>query len=144
MQETRVQSLGWEDSLEKGMATHPSIFAWKIQWPEEPGGLQSMESQRARHNRMASLSLSEGWDGGVGRRLKRKGIYIYIYIYLTHFIVQQKLTRHCKAIIHQFKKISKFKYNKSHQRRSQVVKFISLKDLSKSLNTVIWKVIFNF
>jgi len=44
MQETRVQSLGWEDSLEKGMATHPSIFAWKIQWPEEPGGLQSSGS----------------------------------------------------------------------------------------------------
>ena len=41
MQETRVQSLGWEDPLEKEMATHPSIPAWRIPWTEEPGGLQS-------------------------------------------------------------------------------------------------------
>ena len=46
MQENRVQSLGWEDSLEKGMATHSSIIAWKIPWTEEPGGLQSMGSQK--------------------------------------------------------------------------------------------------
>ena len=39
MQETRVQYLGWEDSLEKGMATHSSILAWRIRWTEEPGGL---------------------------------------------------------------------------------------------------------
>ena len=45
MQETWVQSLGREDSLEKGMATHSSILAWEIPWTEEPGGLQSMESQ---------------------------------------------------------------------------------------------------
>ena len=44
-QETRVQSLGWEDSLEEGMATHSSILAWEIPWTEEPGGLQSMGSQ---------------------------------------------------------------------------------------------------
>ena len=42
MQETQVQSLGWEDPLEKGIATHSSIFAWRIPWTEEPGGLQSM------------------------------------------------------------------------------------------------------
>ena len=46
MQETWVQSLDWEDSLEKGMATHSSILAWEIPWTEEPGGLQSMGSQR--------------------------------------------------------------------------------------------------
>ena len=50
MQETRVQSLGWEDLLEKAMATHSSILAWKIPWMEEPGGLQSMGSQRIGHN----------------------------------------------------------------------------------------------
>ena len=44
MQETRVPSLGWDDPLEKGMATHPSILAWRIPWTEEPGGLQSMGS----------------------------------------------------------------------------------------------------
>ena len=45
-QETRVQSLGWEDPLEKEMATHSSILAWEIPWTEEPGRLQSMGSQR--------------------------------------------------------------------------------------------------
>ena len=46
MRETWVQSLGWEDPLEKEMATHSSILAWKIPWTEEPGRLQSMGSQR--------------------------------------------------------------------------------------------------
>ena len=46
MLEPRVQSLGQEDPLEKGMGTHSSILAWEIPWTEEPAGLQSMESQR--------------------------------------------------------------------------------------------------
>ena len=50
MQETQVQSLGREDPLEKEMAAHSSILAWKIPWMEEPGRLQSMGSQRVRHN----------------------------------------------------------------------------------------------
>ena len=45
VQETQVQSLGWEDPLEKGMATHSCILAWRMPWTEEPGGLQSMGSQ---------------------------------------------------------------------------------------------------
>ena len=48
--ETHVQSLGREDLLEKGMATHSSILAWRIPWTEEPGGLQSMGSHRVRHD----------------------------------------------------------------------------------------------
>ena len=48
VQETRVRSLGWEDPLEKEMATYSSILAWKISWTQEPGGLQSMGSQRVR------------------------------------------------------------------------------------------------
>ena len=48
--ETWVQSLGWEDPLEKGMATHSSILAREILWAEEPGGLQSVGSKRIRHN----------------------------------------------------------------------------------------------
>ena len=48
VQETWVQSLGWKDPLEKGMATHSNILAWRIPWTEEPGGLQSMGSQRVR------------------------------------------------------------------------------------------------
>ena len=50
MRETRVQSLGREDPLEEGMATHSSILARRIPWTEEPGGLQSVGSQRVRHN----------------------------------------------------------------------------------------------
>ena len=50
IQDTWVQSLVWEDPLEKGMATHSSILAWKIPWTEETGELQSMGSQRVGHN----------------------------------------------------------------------------------------------
>ena len=50
VQETRVRSLGQEDPLEKEMATHSSILAWKVPWTEEPGGLQSMGSQIAGHD----------------------------------------------------------------------------------------------
>ena len=50
MWETQVRSLGWKDPLEKKTATHSSILAWKIPWTEEPGGLQSIGSQRVRHN----------------------------------------------------------------------------------------------
>ena len=50
IQETWVQFLGQEDPLEKGMATHSSILAWRIPWTEEPGGLQSMGLRRVRHN----------------------------------------------------------------------------------------------
>ena len=55
MWETRVQSLGWEDPLEKGMVTHCSILAWRIPWTEEPGGLQSMGSQRVRRDRVTDM-----------------------------------------------------------------------------------------
>ena len=50
MQETWVQSLGWEDPLEKEMAAHSSILAWKIPWTEEPDRLQSMGLRRVRHH----------------------------------------------------------------------------------------------
>ena len=50
LQEAPVQTLGWRDPLEKGMATHSSVLAWRIPWTEEHGGLQSMESQRVGHN----------------------------------------------------------------------------------------------
>ena len=50
MRETQVQSLGWEDPLEKRMATHSSIHVWRISWIEKPGGLQSIESQRVGHD----------------------------------------------------------------------------------------------
>ena len=66
MQETWVQSLGREDPLEKEMATHSSILAWKIAWTEEPGRLQSMRSQ----------------ESDTTERLNHHHIHIYIYIYI--------------------------------------------------------------
>ena len=65
MQETQemwVQSLGWEDPLEKEMATHSNILAWKIPWTEELGGLQSMGPQRVRHDLVTKLSPSKYWN----------------------------------------------------------------------------------
>ena len=50
VQKTWIQSLAQEDPLEEEMATHSSVLAWEIPWTEEPGGLQSMGSQRVRHN----------------------------------------------------------------------------------------------
>ena len=50
MRETQIQSLGREDLLEEGLATHSSILAWRIPWTEEPGGLQSTGSQRVGHD----------------------------------------------------------------------------------------------
>ena len=57
VQETRVQSLGQEDPLEKGMATHSSVLAWRIPWAEEPGGLQSMGLQRVEHSWVTNICL---------------------------------------------------------------------------------------
>ena len=56
--ETRVRSLGRKDPLEKAMAPHSGTLTWKIPWTEEPGGLQSMGSQRVGHGSATSLSLS--------------------------------------------------------------------------------------
>ena len=58
MRETRVRSLGWEDPLEKEMAIHSRTIAWKIPWAEEPGRLQSMGSQRVRHDWATSLHFT--------------------------------------------------------------------------------------
>ena len=63
IQETPVQSLGWEDLLEKGMATHSSILVWRIPWTEGPGELQSMGSQRVRHDQMTNNLLSTQGHG---------------------------------------------------------------------------------
>ena len=58
MQETRIQSLGQEDPLEKGMATHISILVWRIPWTEKPGGLQPMRSQRVGHDSATNTFIS--------------------------------------------------------------------------------------
>ena len=59
MRETWVRSLGWEDLLEKEMAIHSSALAWRIPWTEEPGGLQSMGSQRVRHDWATSFDYRD-------------------------------------------------------------------------------------
>ena len=67
MQKTPVQSLGWEDPLEKEMATHSSILSWRISWTEEPGGLLSMGSQgvgRDSSNLAAAAGIPLGFPGG--------------------------------------------------------------------------------
>ena len=71
MQEIQVPFLGQKDPLEKGMATCSSILAWRIPWIEEPGGLQSMGSQRVGHNRVTNT---------------HNNVYIYIYIYKTELL----------------------------------------------------------
>ena len=58
MQETKVRSLSQKDPLEKELSTHSSILAWEIPWTEEPGGLQSMGSQRVRHDLAAKQQIT--------------------------------------------------------------------------------------
>ena len=60
-QETRIRSLGWEDPLEKGMATRSSILTWRILWTEEPGGLQSMGSQRVGYDWATNTFTNGQW-----------------------------------------------------------------------------------
>ena len=93
MQETHVQSLGREDPLEKGVATHSSLLAWRIPWTEEPGGLQSMGSQRVGYDWMtdAVTSLS------------------HVNTELIHSAVQQKIAQHCKVTIHQLQQFFLFR-----------------------------------
>ena len=61
MQEIQVRSLGWEDPLEKSMATHSSILAWKSPWTEEPGRLQPMGSQRVGYQRVTNTGDKGGF-----------------------------------------------------------------------------------
>ena len=72
MQETRVWRLGWEDPLEKGMGTHPSIPAWRLPWTEEPGGLEeeSMGLQRVRHDWATNT-------GNLYAMLAKTGVHLY-------------------------------------------------------------------
>ena len=70
MQETQVQFLGWEDPLEKEMATYSSILAWKISWTQEPGRLKSMGLQRVRHDWACLLRLLLLWHVNLNKSIK--------------------------------------------------------------------------
>ena len=80
MWKTWVRSLGWEDPLEKGMATHSSILAWKIPWTEEPGGLQSMGSQSVGHDWVTQHSAQH--MEGYSNITHESTCIIYIYLYM--------------------------------------------------------------
>ena len=85
MQETWVRSLGWEDPLEKGMATHSSTLAWRIPWTEEPGGLQSTGSQRVRHGRVTNTHTKYKYSHleGLWNSFSIKKIFLKINLFLT-------------------------------------------------------------
>ena len=80
MWETWVRSLGREDSLEKEMAIHSSTLAWKIPWTEEPDRLQSMGSQRVRHNWVTSLHFNTKWFKTKGNRKYRFKLKSMLYL----------------------------------------------------------------
>ena len=86
MRETQVQFLGREDPLEKEMATHYSILAWKIPWTEDPGRLQSMGSQRVRHDWVTSLHFTL-WSNYSTRmylpkrKERKESLYLYKDLY---------------------------------------------------------------
>ena len=89
MRETWVSSLGWEDPLEKEMATHSGTLAWRITWTEEPGRLQSMGSQRVGHDWVTSLSLSLS-----------QGCYFVWYIILSSYLwTHNSRTVFCAALV---------------------------------------------
>ena len=71
MEETGVQSLGWEDPREEKMTTHSSILAWRIPWTEEPGGLQSMGSQSDTTERLSMHGRLRKWKAVIGVNSRR-------------------------------------------------------------------------
>ena len=89
MLETWVRMLGWEDFLEKEMATHSGILAWRIPWTEEPAGLQSMGSQRVGHDWPTSLRRNWTTDVLGGRHLRRPRRNEDSEIFLQHRMVRE-------------------------------------------------------
>ena len=89
-QEKQVQPLGQENPLEKKMATHSSILVWKIPWTEEPGGLQSMGSQRVRHTWVCIHTQSIYIDS----------LYENISPVLSHFLIQMRKLKTSKILKH--------------------------------------------
>ena len=93
VQETWVQSLSWEDPLEKEMATHSSILAWKISWTEEPGGPQSMGSQRVGHDWATNTYTLADDDF----RLSSWTVIIFTDFY-NSYLVEFEANSNCKFI----------------------------------------------
>ena len=76
MQETWVPSLGWEDPLEEGVATHSSVLAWRIPWTEESGGLQSMGSQRVGHNGEMIIYINRKGSRDLQQKSSRSRVFL--------------------------------------------------------------------
>ena len=101
MQETWGQSLGREDPLERGVATHSSIPAWKIPWTEEPGGLQSMGSRRVRHNWMTKHMLNGMFQASVvfstlftlTGMVSSSSFYLFFQTQLRNYLLQETWVR---------------------------------------------------
>ena len=87
VQETRVWSLGWEDPLEKAMATHSSTPAWTIPWTEEPGRLQSMASQRVGHDWATSVFSLSCWQLFAVIECQDKYSFIYTFVHLLNYLL---------------------------------------------------------
>ena len=101
MQETQFWSLGWEDPLEEGMATHCSILAWRIQWTEEPGELQSMGSQRVRQDWVTFTFLLQGLKASWGQ-----GSHVmFPIIFLQHLGQGSYLQALCKYLVNESKPV---------------------------------------
>ena len=85
----QVQSLGQEDPLEESMETHPGILAWRIPWTEEPGGLQSMRSQRVRHDRATLIALSSILEYPL---LTKQGfLFFFSFAAVKHLVISQSI-----------------------------------------------------
>ena len=113
VQETWVRYLGWEDPLEKEMATHSSTLAWKIPWTEEPGRLLSMGSQRVRHDwatslHFTSLMIQINFFITTGTSVKTFVDESELFAKLLHCPL------HCNKIIHLCKVLNKRNKNESN------------------------------
>ena len=86
MPETEVSSLGPKDPLEKGMAAHSSVLAWRIPWLEEPGGLQSIESQSLTQLKQISMHACIREKNLKYIYIKESEIYIYVYVYMIELL----------------------------------------------------------
>ena len=99
MQQTQVWSQDQKDPLEKGMATHPSILAWRIPWREEPGGLQSLRSQRVTHNWMTNTGLFIYYQQNKAKHLNTewdaqnalKCFHVHLFFYLLPAFISRKV-----------------------------------------------------
>ena len=116
MQKTWVPSLGQEDPLEKGMTIHPSIFAWRIPRTEEPGGLQSVVSQRVRHDWVTNTFAHIFWGGR--KQQETRGSLTVLTILVMFYFLKNK-----NCIQQVCQKVSISKSSHPYSNSSQCLKY---------------------